>query len=290
MVHPRYSLEQLLQLMRCLRDPEYGCPWDLKQSLESIIPHTLDEVYEVIDAIQLNDKTHLKDELGDLLFQVVFYAQLCSEKNKDSESVQQADDEHFDFHDVIDGVTRKLLRRHPHVFPSGTLESFGQRVELTDEAIKANWEKIKAEERAGKLQSKTSSSALDDIPAATPALMRAHKLQKRAATQGFDWKTLSSVLDNLESEIIELKEAISLNSSEAINDEYGDVLFSCVNLARHLKLDSEQSLRDANLKFETRFRLVENIATSKNIDMTEASEKELDQLWQEAKQRLKQIH
>lgn len=282
-----YSLEQLLQLMRCLRDDKYGCPWDLKQSLDTIIPHTLDEVYEVIDAIQRNDKAHLKDELGDLLFQVVFYAQLCSEKPTGIENDIQQDDERFDFHGVVDGVTRKLLRRHPHVFPDGTLDSFGQPVALSDEDIKANWERIKAEERAEKPQGAKEPSALDDIPTAAPALMRAHKLQKRAATQGFDWQTLKPVLENLEAEIVELKEAIAENSPENINDEFGDVLFSCVNLARHLKLDSEQSLRDANQKFENRFRQVEFLAKAQRLDMKEASEAQLDQLWQEAKQRLK---
>lgn len=277
MTQSLYSIDHLLQLMRCLRDPDNGCPWDLKQSLETIVPHTLDEVYEVIDAIERDDREHLKDELGDLLFQVVFYAQIC------------ADEGDFDFNQVVDAITRKLLRRHPHVFPDGTLESFGQGAELSEAEIKASWERIKAEERALKGDSSSlekPASALDDIPNATPALIRAHKVQKRAASVGFDWQSLAPVMANLESEIAELKEAIESGKQADIQDEYGDVLFSCVNLARHLKLDSEQSLRDANLKFEKRFRQVELLATEQGVDMGSATEATLDDLWNQAKAKL----
>lgn len=271
----KYSLEDLLQLMRCLRDPDHGCPWDLKQSLETIVPHTLDEVYEVIDAIERNDRGQLKDELGDLLFQVVFYAQIC------------ADEGDFVFADVVDAITRKLLRRHPHVFPDGTLNSFGQGGELSEAEIKANWERIKAEERAEKPAVEDKAlSVLDDIPSATPGLMRAHKLQKRAATVGFDWSEISAVVENLEHEIVELKTAMAEQDLVAIEDELGDVLFSTVNLARHLKLDSEQAVRLANQKFEQRFRQVELLATDQGVVMAEASEAELDALWQQAKQQL----
>lgn len=271
-----YSLEQLLQLMRCLRDPENGCPWDIKQSLDTIVPHTLDEVYEVIDAIERKDMAHLRDELGDLLFQVVFYAQICAEEQQ------------FDFHQVVDAITRKLLRRHPHVFPDQTLESFGQGGELSEAEIKANWERIKAEERAEKPEVEaTTASVLDDVPSAAPGLLRAHKLQKRAATVGFDWSVLDDVLTNLQAEVDELKEAIASGADDAIADELGDVLFSCVNLARHLGQDAEQNLRQANSKFESRFRRVETLARAQNLDMQEASETELDALWQQAKRELR---
>lgn len=272
MAESLYSIEELLALMRCLRDANHGCPWDQQQTLETIVPHTLDEVYEVIDAIERQDLEHLKDELGDLLFQVVFYAQICAE------------DQQFDFNQVVDAITRKLLRRHPHVFPQRTLESFGQGSKLSEAEIKANWERIKAEERALKPPAGTQlPSVLDDISAAMPALMRAQKLQKRAASQGFDWSSLEPVLENLQDELNELREAIESGHSVAINDEMGDVLFSCVNLARHLKIDPEQSLRQANHKFEQRFRQVECLAREQQLQLLGASAETLEELWQAAK-------
>ncbi|MCW8885392.1 MAG: nucleoside triphosphate pyrophosphohydrolase [Motiliproteus sp.] len=276
-VSGRYQLADLLHLMRCLRDPENGCPWDQKQTLESIVPHTLDEVYEVIDTIERLDYEHLQDELGDLLFQVVFYAQICAEEQR------------FQFGDIIHGLVSKLLRRHPHVFPKGTLESFGAGSELSEAEIKRNWEAIKSQERSEKEQQKiVQSSALDDISAALPALMRAHKLQKRAASVGFDWQQIEPVLDNLADELDELREAIVSGDEGEIQDELGDLFFSCVNLARHLKQDAEQVLRQSNHKFERRFRRVEQLAQAEGIDMASSSEQELDRLWRLAKQQLQQ--
>ncbi|WP_210396715.1 nucleoside triphosphate pyrophosphohydrolase [Motiliproteus sediminis] len=273
-----YNLNDLLRLMANLRDPEHGCPWDREQTLASIVPHTLDEVYEVIDTIEREDHAHLCDELGDLLFQVVFYAQISAEAGR------------FDFARIVDGLVTKLLRRHPHVFPDGSLASFGSGSPLTEAEIKANWERIKAEERAAKEVSgeldDLPASVLDDISAALPALLRAHKLQKRAATVGFDWRQLEPVFTNLESEISELREAVASGDRAAIVDELGDLLFSCVNLSRHLQQDAEQSLRQANHKFETRFRRVEQLAADAGIAMAEADEAELDRLWQRAKAEL----
>ncbi len=272
-----YQLHDLLSLMGCLRDRENGCPWDQKQTLETIVPHTLDEVYEVIDTIERKDYAHLQDELGDLLFQVVFYAQICQEQ------------ERFEFADIIDGLVSKLLRRHPHVFPDGTLTSFGRGSALSEADIKRNWERIKSQEREQKGESiAAGNSVLDDIAQGLPALMKAHKIQKRAASVGFDWQQLAPVLDNLDDEIRELREAIADNDEDAIIDELGDLFFSCVNLARHLKQDSEQVLRQSNDKFERRFRRVEALAREANVDMATSSEERLDQLWRQAKQQLEQ--
>lgn len=275
-----YRLDDLLQLMAHLRDPRHGCPWDRRQTLASIVPHTLDEVYEVIDAIEREDDVHLCDELGDLLFQVVFYAQISAEAG------------HFDFQDVVQTLVAKLLRRHPHVFPDGTLDSFGTGTDLSDAEIKAAWEQIKARERAekasrGSTEADARASALDDIGAALPALPRAHKLQKRAAASGFDWQRLEPVFATLESEVRELREAVSSGEDAAIAEELGDLLFCCVNLGRHLKQDAEQALRLANRKFETRFRLVEALALESGLDLARATEAELDGLWEEAKAELR---
>ena len=275
----RYRLDDLLRLMANLRDPAQGCPWDREQTLASIVPHTLDEVYEVIDTIERQDHAHLCDELGDLLFQVVFYAQISREAQR------------FAFADIVDGLVRKLLRRHPHVFPDGTLDSFGRGSPLSEAEIKANWERIKAEERAAKevpvaTPEGLAASVLDDISTALPALPRARKLQQRAAGVGFDWRQLAPVFDTLESEIQELREAVASGDRAAVTDELGDLLFSCVNLSRHLKQDAEQALRQANHKFETRFRRVEQLAAAAGLVMPDASEAELDRLWRQAKAEL----
>ena len=275
----QYQLDDLLRLMANLRDPQRGCPWDREQTLASIVPHTLDEVYEVIDTIERQDHQHLCDELGDLLFQVVFYARISEEAGR------------FDFADIIQGLVEKLLRRHPHVFPAGTLASFGSGSPLSEVEIKRNWERIKAQERAAKEAQSTIAAAapasvLDDISRALPALPRAHKLQKRAATVGFDWSALAPVVDNLEGELRELREAIAQQDPTAIADELGDLLFSCVNLSRHLQQDAEQVLRQANGKFERRFRRVEQLAQRAGLAINQADEAQLDRLWQQAKREL----
>jgi len=267
-----YTVDDLLYLMQRLRDPETGCPWDLKQSFNSIAKHTLEEVYEVIDSIEHNNLPHLGEELGDLLFQIIFYSQLGAEQDI------------FDFDSVVHGLVEKLVRRHPHVFPQGTLESkIDPRCRADGAAeemrIKKVWEKLKAEERAGKGVGKT----LDDIPLAIPALSRAHKLQKRAATKGFDWQHSDQVAAVVREELIELEAEIAVNNSAAIEDELGDLLFSCVNLARHLSVDPEQALRKANHKFQRRFEAMENLAARSGSDFSLLSTEQMEVLWAEVK-------
>ena len=267
-----YTVDDLRYLMQRLRDPETGCPWDLKQSFNSIAKHTLEEVYEVIDSIEHNNLPHLGEELGDLLFQIIFYSQLGAEQDI------------FDFDSVVHGLVEKLVRRHPHVFPQGTLESkIDPRCRADGAAeemrIKKVWEKLKAEERAEKGVSKT----LDDIPLAIPALSRAHKLQKRAATKGFDWQHSDQVVAVVREELKELEAEIAVNNSAAIEDELGDLLFSCVNLARHLSVDPEQALRKANHKFQRRFEAMENLAARSGSDFSLLSTEQMEVLWAEVK-------
>jgi ATP diphosphatase len=249
----QYRVDDLRYLMKRLRDPESGCPWDLKQSFSSIAKHTLEEVYEVIDAIERNDLEHLSEELGDLLFQIIFYSELGAEEQV------------FDFDTVVHGLVTKLVRRHPHVFPEGTLESViepGSRVDnAAEEArIKTAWEDIKAEERAAKGERKT----LDDIALAIPALSRAQKLQKRAATKGFDWQHLDQVVEVVREELVELEAEIELNDRAAIEDELGD-------------------LRRANDKFQRRFQAMEELAEQAGNDFAQLSTDKMEQLWVEVK-------
>jgi len=266
-----YTIDDLRYLMQRLRDPETGCPWDLKQSYKTIAPHTLEEVYEVIDTIERNDLSHLGEELGDLLFQVVFYSQLGAE------------DEIFDFDTVVHGIVEKLVRRHPHVFPLGTLQS--ERDPNADAAseevrIKQVWEQIKKQERAEKGERRT----LDDIPMAIPALTRAQKLQKRAATTGFDWDNSEDVLSKVKEEVAELEAEIGADNSLAMEEELGDLLFSCVNLSRHLGIDPERAMRAANNKFQRRFEAMEVLASDKNpSEFSQMSIDEMELLWAEVK-------
>ena len=266
---PVYSIDDLLFLMTRLRDPDGGCPWDLKQNFASIVPHTLEEAYEVADAIAQEDWAHLKDELGDLLFQVIFYAQLGKE------------DQHFDFSAIVSNLVEKLVRRHPHVFPSGELRGDNDGIELSDAEIKANWERIKEQERQGKAEKKVG--VLSDIPQALPGLTRAAKLQKRAASVGFDWTETESVLDKMEEELAELREAIKAGKQAEIADEMGDMLFAQVNLARHLGVNPEEAVRGTNQKFERRFGFVEAQVESSCKPWNEFTLDELDQYWDQAK-------
>ncbi|PBP94533.1 nucleoside triphosphate pyrophosphohydrolase [Pseudomonas congelans] len=270
-----YTVQDLLNLMARLRDPQFGCPWDLKQTYASIVPHTLEEAYEVADAIEQGDLDHLKGELGDLLFQVVFYAQLAREEGR------------FEFDDVIDGITRKLLRRHPHVFPTGELYAPTETPRLTDEQVNRRWDEIKAEERAEKAGAPEQLSLLDDVPRALPALSRAAKLQKRAAQVGFDWPAALPVVDKVREELDEILEAMVDNDAEGIAEEVGDLLFSVVNLARHLKVDPETALRSANSKFDRRFRFIEQALRHLQRPIEECSLEEMDALWGEAKRQEK---
>ncbi|WCR43507.1 nucleoside triphosphate pyrophosphohydrolase [Stutzerimonas stutzeri] len=266
-----YQLNDLLHLMARLRDPQHGCPWDLQQNYASIVPHTLEEAYEVADAIQSGDFDHLPGELGDLLFQVVYYSQLAREEGR------------FDFATVVDAITRKLVRRHPHVFSDGDLYGSPELPRLDEAAIKQRWEEIKAEERAEKAAAPEQLSLLDDVPSALPALSRAAKLQKRAAQVGFDWPEALPVVDKVREELDEVLEAMSENDPQAIAEELGDLLFVVVNLARHLKVDPENALRAANGKFERRFRFIEQALREAGRPIESCDLEELDGLWGEAK-------
>ncbi|NLS12834.1 nucleoside triphosphate pyrophosphohydrolase [Vibrio sp. SM6] len=260
MSHP---IEQLVDIMATLRDPERGCPWDKKQTFDTIVPHTIEETYEVVDAIHKRDWANLQEELGDLLFQVIFYSQLAKEQ------------QWFDFADVVNTVNEKLTRRHPHVF---TDTSFADEAE-----IKANWEAEKAKEKAAR--GEVFSSVLDGVPAALPALARATKIQKKVAQYGFDWPTLGPVVDKVHEEIDEvLAEAQQITpNAERVESEVGDLLFATVNLARHLNCNPEVALGKANQKFSTRFHGVEQRAQAQGKALSEYSLAELDGFWQQVK-------
>lgn len=272
-----YSIDDLKYLMARLREPETGCPWDTKQTFRTIVPHTIEEAYEVADAIDREDYPHLKDELGDLLFQVIFYAQMGREQD------------YFDFDGVVDHLVQKLIRRHPHVFPEGTLESRIDPDHRPDEAwINESWERIKAEERARKPESHEPQGRLDGIAATLPAMARADKLQRRAARHGFDWPDVTPVFDKLHEEIDELKEAwqaaeTGTGERDAVEDEMGDLLFVCVNLARFMKVTPEQALKRTNHKFEARFRAIEQALEAQGRNMDEESLEALDAIWQQVK-------
>jgi MazG family protein len=252
-----------------LRDPVAGCPWDVKQTFSTIAPYTIEEAYEVADAITRGDLDALKDELGDLLLQVVYHAQMASEQKR------------FEFADVADAITRKMVRRHPHVFADQ---------KLRDEFLNADlWERIKAEEKAERGTS-ANNSRLDDVPVTLPALTRAVKLQKRAAEVGFDWPSLAPVLAKAEEEIAELKAAIDASPPDAskppakkIGEEFGDLLFVMANIARHLGVDPEAALRDANAKFTRRFKSIEAALAAEGRKPEDSTLEEMDRLWDDAK-------
>jgi ATP diphosphatase len=272
-----YQLQDLLNLMARLRDPQYGCPWDIKQTYATIVPFTLEEAYEVADAIEREDYEHLQGELGDLLFQVVYYSQLAREEGR------------FEFDAVVDSITRKLIRRHPHVFPTGDLYAPLDTPRLDEHQVKERWEQIKAEERAEQAGVGVQLSLLDDVPAALPALARAAKLQKRAAGVGFDWPEPLAVLDQVRLELDEVLQAMASGDNAAISDEIGDVLFSVVNLARHLKVDPENALRGANRKFDRRFRFIEQALRDTHRNIEDCTLEDMDALWGEAKRQEKNL-
>ncbi len=275
------AIKKLLQVMAMLRDAEHGCPWDLEQTIQSLIPYTIEEVYEVVDAIERKNMVDLEDELGDLLFQVVFYSQLTRETDT------------FSFADLAETVTEKLIRRHPHVFSTGAIESFGESVNLSPDQVVTNWEKIKDQEREIKrakqqaadsdVGQSESLSILDEVPRALPALERARKLQKKAARAGFDWTEIAPVIAKLREELDEFEQALSEGDSDRAASELGDVFFSAVNLARHQKTEPETVLRQANLKFEDRFRWIEARLSAASRSLESCSLEELDALWAEAK-------
>ena len=261
-----YTLADLLAVMARLRDKNLGCPWDVEQSFSTIAPYTIEEAYEVADAVARDDLDALKDELGDLLLQVVYHAQMASEIGC------------FGFGEVADAITRKIIRRHPHVFGDASRDAF----------LSGNmWERIKAEEKIER-GGVAAASRLDDVPLALPALTRAVKLQKHAAEVGFDWPSLGPVLAKAEEEIAELKAAIAEGDGDQrhtnrIAEEFGDLLFVMANIARHLKVDPEASLRGANAKFVRRFRSIEQALAKDGRKPENSTLEEMDQLWDEAK-------
>lgn len=277
-IKPSRQLSMLLAVMRALRDPDHGCPWDLEQDFDSIAPYTIEEAYEVADAIERGDFEDLADELGDLLLQVVYHAQMASEAG------------HFEFGDVVFAVTKKMIRRHPHVFAdvSG----------LSSHGVKKRWEEIKAEERAEKAARKGVSpeelmrdaSKLSGIAGNLPALTTALKLQQKASKVGFDWNNPRAVLDKISEESAELVEAIEAGSDETdasaqgrIEEEIGDLLFTAANLARHVDVDPETALRRTNEKFKRRFAHIEATLESQGKSIDAASLEEMELLWQAAK-------
>ena len=260
------EIQKLLKIMADLRNPDGGCPWDVKQTFESIAAYTVEEAYEVADAIERKDIVELKNELGDLLFQVVFHAQMASENNQ------------FNFTDVVTAINDKLVRRHPHVFADD---------KTRDEArLYSDWEKHKKKERAQKnsLSEQHQSSYLDGIASTMPALRWSEKLQKRASHHGFDWDDIQPVFDKLNEEIAELKAEIDIkDNQQRISDEMGDILFASVNLSRHLGVNPEQALRDSNRKFIARFEIVEQLLREDGKQMEDCSVVVLEEYWQRAK-------
>lgn len=260
---PSRDIGRLLEIMAALRTPETGCPWDLAQNFSTIAPYTLEEAYEVADAIARDDLADLKDELGDLLLQVVFHARMAEEQDA------------FDFGDVVQAITEKLIRRHPHVFADETSP--------TPRAVEGLWERIKAEE---KVTNKTGQTgALAGIPVALPALSRALKLQMKASKVGFDWNDPRAVLRKIREEADEIEAELDRSQANkaAIAGEVGDLLFAVVNLARHLDADPEGVLRQTNLKFERRFAAIERALAARGKAPQEVSLAEMDALWNEAK-------
>jgi ATP diphosphatase len=258
-------MQRLLEVMARLRDPDGGCPWDLEQDFASIAPYTIEEAYEVADAIARGDLAHLEDELGDLLLQVVYHAQMAKEAGL------------FDFDQVAGAIADKMVRRHPHVFGSAEVESA--------RAQSRAWEAVKAAERGSKAEAAhVRHGTLDDVPLVLPALVRAAKLQRRAARVGFDWPEPLQVLDKIEEEVAELRSELKGQANAGqLSDEIGDLLFAVVNLARHLEVDGEAALRQANAKFERRFRAIEDGLCARGRRLEDASLDEMEALWQQAK-------
>lgn len=261
------ELARLLWVMNQLRDPDNGCPWDLQQNFASLVSFTIEEAYEVVDAIESGNMEQVKDELGDLLFQVVFYAKLGDEQKI------------FDFEAIAHGIASKLIRRHPHVFDTPSL--------LTEEQISANWERIKQQERQGANQL-NDDSILAHITEGLPPLVKAVKLQKRCAKVGFDWENVSDVVAKINEEVDEVLEEVhqTQRNQTAIEEEIGDLLFAVTNLSRHLNVDPERALRVANRKFENRFRLVEENLKNQNLSVQDASLEMMEASWVEAKRLL----
>ncbi|TPI14616.1 nucleoside triphosphate pyrophosphohydrolase [Mesorhizobium sp. B4-1-1] len=269
---PSKDISRLIEIMAALRAPKTGCPWDIEQNFTTIAPYTIEEAYEVADAIARGDFDDLREELGDLLLQVVYHAQMAEEIGE------------FAFGDVVEAITTKMIRRHPHVFGDEKARSAGM--------AKGMWEKIKAVEKAEKRDARLARGLdpedhgkgfLDSVPVALPALTRALKLQEKAARVGFDWSEAAPILDKIEEEIGELREALATGDATPIKDEFGDMLFAVVNLGRHLKLDSEAALSGTNDKFRSRFHYVEQALEASGGSLEKATLDEMEALWQQAK-------
>jgi ATP diphosphatase len=269
---PSKDISRLVEIMAALRAPKTGCPWDIEQNFATIAPYTIEEAYEVADAIARGDLDDLREELGDLLLQVVYHAQMAEEIGE------------FAFGDVVEAIATKMIRRHPHVFGDEKARSAGM--------AKGMWEKIKAAEKAEKRDARIARGLdpedhgkgyLDSVPVALPALTRALKLQEKAARVGFDWSEAAPILDKIEEEIGELREALATGDAAPIKDEFGDMLFAVVNLGRHLKLDAEAALSGTNEKFRSRFHYVEQALAASGGSLEKATLDEMEALWQKAK-------
>jgi len=256
------TIDRLLEIMTLLRDPHNGCPWDLEQTFASIVPHTIEEAYEVADCIERESFSELPGELGDLLFQVIYYTQFGREQGL------------FEFDDVVNALEKKLVDRHPHIFSGGAISSAQEQASY--------WEQAKAAERAAS-STAMRPSEMDNVPLGLPALTRAKKLQQRAARVGFDWPNISGVRDKVAEEFSEVEAAIDHGTKAHISEELGDLLFACVNWARHLGVEPEAALRAASKKFSRRFRFVEEALRDVDLDPASTSLKTMDELWNEAK-------
>ena len=268
MTHSR-DISRLLEIMAALRTPGSGCPWDLEQDFATIAPYTIEVAYEVADAIARGDLDDLRDELGDLLLQVVFHARMAEEQNA------------FDFGDVVEAISRKMIRRHPHVFAD-------QDGRLTPSDVKGAWERIKAEEKVERAARRPAvenshKSLLSDLKAGQPALARAMALQRKASTVGFDWNDPHAVLRKIREEADEIEAALERGDASELESETGDLLFAVVNMARHVGVDPEMALRGTNAKFERRFGYIERALASRGRSLSSASLEEMDSLWNEAK-------
>ena len=258
---PSRDITRLIEIMAALRDPQHGCPWDIEQTFDTIAPYTIEEAYEVADAIAARDMPALKDELGDLLLQVVYHARMAKEVGA------------FAFPDVVEAITTKMIRRHPHVFGDETAKAAGQ--------AKGVWERIKAEEK--RERGAATASVLDGVPVALPSLMRAEKLQAKASTVGFDWNDPKAVLAKIREEAAEIEAELEAGDPDRLADEVGDLLFAVANLARHLQVDADHALRLTNAKFVKRFNAIEASLAAEGRSPADASLDEMEALWQRAK-------
>jgi len=277
-MQPSTEIARLIEIMASLRTPGTGCPWDLEQDFSTIAPYTIEEAYEVSDAIARGDFGDLRDELGDLLLQVVFHSRMAEEKGA------------FSFGDVVNAITTKMIRRHPHVFGDAEARAAG--------SAKGQWDRIKAEEKAERRAERIARGVdpedhgrgfLDGIAVALPALTRALKLQQKAATVGFDWTEAAPILDKIDEEVRELREAVESGRKDAVADEFGDLLFALVNIGRHLGIDAEASLAGTNEKFRFRFHHVERELTNGGSGLQHASLDDMEALWQQAKTRSRTV-